>query len=468
MAEYILDVTTQTSKLDWAFPFQRTGAFPLDRSILFSSLADAKAYAKGDGSDARALGGTSYVGQIISVYDENEATAYIITAARGLMKLAATTSTGDFAADIADLQGKLDTLSATVEANKKSADEGIAALTAKQSATDGKVTAVEGRVDTLETTIAGLTGAMHFVGTSTTDPLSDNGATIEGKESFAAGDVCLYGKKEFVYDGAEWKELGDEGSYLTKESAAETYLTKNDAAATYATTENLAAELAKYTKTEDLTTQFAAKADATDVEALTTRVKDLEDAGAEANVVKSVSGEFAIDEAGKLSIEAIASTKVTGLTDALAGKVDKVDGQRLITTEEAAKLAKLTIDGDGDLTISGSVNADNVEGLGSWITTNRDEVAGLFSAANATKLNSIETEAEKNTIQAITFNGQAVAVDVDRIANITFTPEAQVVTSAAENQVAIGADKTMTVNSLNVNKLVQTDGDELILNGGNA
>ena len=42
MAEYILDVMSQTSKLDWAFPFQRTGAFPIDRSAVFSSLADAQ------------------------------------------------------------------------------------------------------------------------------------------------------------------------------------------------------------------------------------------------------------------------------------------------------------------------------------------------------------------------------------------------------------------------------------------
>ena len=40
--------------------------------------------------------------------------------------------------------------------------------------------------------------------------------------------------------------------------------------------------------------------------------------------------------------------------------------------------------------------------------------------------------------------------------------------SIAENKVAIEADGTMTVNSVNVNKLVQTAGDELILNGGNA
>ena len=40
--------------------------------------------------------------------------------------------------------------------------------------------------------------------------------------------------------------------------------------------------------------------------------------------------------------------------------------------------------------------------------------------------------------------------------------------STEENKVAIEADGTMTVNSVNVNKLVQTAGDELILNGGSA
>ena len=110
MAEYIFDVMSQTSKLDWAFPFQRTGAFPIDRSAVFSSLADAELYALGLDEnklprDERGLGGTSYVGQVISVYEAGEegatgvVSAYIITPARGLMKLAATTASGDLSAD---------------------------------------------------------------------------------------------------------------------------------------------------------------------------------------------------------------------------------------------------------------------------------------------------------------------------------------------------------------------------------
>lgn len=65
-----------------------------------------------------------------------------------------------------------------------------------------------------------LTGAMHFIGTSTTDPKTE--VTVEGHEDFEAGDVVLYGNKEYVYDGKKWVELGDEGSYLLKNSEAVT------------------------------------------------------------------------------------------------------------------------------------------------------------------------------------------------------------------------------------------------------
>ena len=57
---------------DWTKPFQRTGKFPLDRSSMFASYDDALLYAKGDGSDSRGLGATSYIGQTITVWGPNE------------------------------------------------------------------------------------------------------------------------------------------------------------------------------------------------------------------------------------------------------------------------------------------------------------------------------------------------------------------------------------------------------------
>lgn len=88
MADYILDTVNQTAKMDWAYTFQRTGAFPLDRTTLFSSYNDAVLYALG-GSDERGLSGTSYVGQSISVYDaeKSSVTLYIIEVDRSLKEV---------------------------------------------------------------------------------------------------------------------------------------------------------------------------------------------------------------------------------------------------------------------------------------------------------------------------------------------------------------------------------------------
>ena len=82
---------------------------------------------------------------------------------------------------------------------------------------------------------------MNFIGTSTTDPVGESGATVEGHETFEAGDVCLFGNKEYVYNKATstWVELGDEGSHLTKTEAESTYLKKTDASTTYATKNEL-------------------------------------------------------------------------------------------------------------------------------------------------------------------------------------------------------------------------------------
>ena len=127
------DIELFKSKLDWAMPFQRTGKFPLDRTSIFDSYEDALKYAKGDGSDERALGGTSYVGQLIIVNGAGsdgstpEVAAYVIGATGEspiLIKLAQTTASGDLAADVAALQSltsqlknKLDTVEEGAQVN---------------------------------------------------------------------------------------------------------------------------------------------------------------------------------------------------------------------------------------------------------------------------------------------------------------------------------------------------------------
>lgn len=75
------------SKLDWAMPFQRTGKYPLDRTDLFDSLEDAQKYALGDGSDSRGLGKSSYIGQIITVYENDSVQVYKIDSNRTISQI---------------------------------------------------------------------------------------------------------------------------------------------------------------------------------------------------------------------------------------------------------------------------------------------------------------------------------------------------------------------------------------------
>ena len=73
-------------------------------------------------------------------------------------------------------------------------------------------------------------------------------------------------------------------------------------------------------------------------------------------------------------------------------------------------------------------------------------------------------------LESVKLNGQALpvsekAVDIP-IASSTVLGVVKGIN--VENGVGINGDGTMVINKLNVNKLVQTEGDELILNGGNS
>lgn len=218
-------------------------------------------------------------------------------------------------------------------------------------------------------------------------------------------------------------------------------------------------------------------AKAADLTALATRVSTaegkitaLEAVGAEKNVIASVDEtQFAVDTERKLTLLDIAMGKVTGLSDALNGKVDKVEGYTLLSPTDQAKLNALVI-GESGVEISGKVNAANVEGLGNWLTTNRDTVPGLFDTTSANKLSGIEAGAQVNDLEVVKIAGTALPIS-DKAVDIPMaTAEALgvVLSSTAENKVAVGIDGTMEVNGVNVNKLTQTAGEFLILNGGSS
>lgn len=156
-------------------------------------------------------------------------------------------------------------------------------------------------------------------------------------------------------------------------------------------------------------------AKASDLTALANRVQVLEDVGAEKNVIASVdTGSFTVDAERKLLLNDVPMTKVTGLSDALNGKVDKVEGYTLLSPTDKTKLDALVI-GESGVEISGKVNAANVEGLGNWITTNRDAVPGLLSATEATKLAGIADGAQVNVLEAVAIDGVDLAIEGKKV-----------------------------------------------------
>lgn len=88
--------------------------------------------------------------------------------------------------------------------------------------------------------VAGLTGAMHFIGISTTI-ITDGGTqnpTINSTEITTknSGDVVLYNNgtsiaQEYVWTGSAWELLGDEGSYAVKGSITNADISDNAAIA---------------------------------------------------------------------------------------------------------------------------------------------------------------------------------------------------------------------------------------------
>ena len=105
--------------------------------------------------------------------------------------------------------------------------------------------------------------------------------------------------------------------------------------------------------------------------------------------------------------------------------------------------------------------------------TNADAIAELKKADYA----SITSEkiakwdaAQANVIEKIQVNGTEIAIS-EKTVNIPLATAARaglIISSDAENAISVSDTGVATVNNINVNKLVQTTGDELILNGGNA
>ena len=202
------------------------------------------------------------------------------------------------------------------------------------------------------------------------------------------------------------------------------------------------------------------------IDAVQEAVDALEAVGAEKNVIATVdTAQFNVDANRHLTLLDIAMGKVTGLADALAGKVDKAEGSRLLTEDEATKLEKLVLGENGEVSVSGKVAAGNVEGLEDWITARASTLEGLsennFTDVMLAKLEGIETGARVNLIDVVQVNGVALTI-TDKTVNIKATDVVK-----ASDEVTVANDGTLGIGTISTDKLVQGE-QTLILNGGSA
>ena len=165
-----------------------------------------------------------------------------------------------------------------------------------------------------------------------------------------------------VGEAYKWDVLAgfvDLSAYETADAAGAKYATKTELTDGLAGKVNVVA--GKGLSTEDYTSE-----DKTKLAGIA--------AGAQVNVIDAVSEEFEISAEGKvLSVKGIDSSKITGLDTSLEGKVDKVIGSSLVPDDDITKLqglaniksvasGELQISETGELGVS-AIDASKVTGL---------------------------------------------------------------------------------------------------------
>lgn len=391
-------------KLNFSVPFAMTSALPLDWNSYFTSLSEAQAAA----ATADVAGSSTtafYYGQQIMVVEGGVATLYVIQPDKTL-KAAGSALTAD-GTSIAIVDGQVQILGfAAAETGaqpRKKADGSIEWIKPDTTTVEGLQTAVEG----LESDVESLTSSVE----SNTAAIQTLNGTGDGSVDKKVADAVA----QIVADAPEsydtLKEISDwisshAGSAAEMNSAIQSLQT--------AMNDKVDKVEGKQLSTEDYTTEEK------------TKLSGIAE-GAQVNAIDAVSSEFVINPDGKtLSLAAVAMDKVTGLSAALAGKVDAEAGKGLSSND--------------------------------YTTAEKEKLAGIAAGA------------QQNVIEAIQLNGVALPVSEKAVNLPLATAEAVglVKSSIAENGVSVGADGEMTVNSLNVSKLTQTAGDLLILDGGDA
>ena len=390
--------------------FARSNGQPLDSTEVFYSKTAAEEYAAGD---------VAYVGQkivVIDTVDDVTTITHYGIEADSTLKEIGSVPVGD-GKSVEVVNGKIQLKS-------------FGSATAGQQlriGTDGNIewftpdtTTVEG----LNSTVAG-----HTSDIANLQENKANKTDVYTKDEVDGKLSSVYHYKGSVSTYAELPTDAAVGDVYNVDTADKTNGIKaGDNVAWNGTAWDVLAgtvDLSAYATTEALTTGLSGKVDKNGTDRLMTadegtKLAGIEE-GAQVNVIETVDEtQFSITNKN-LTLLDIAMSKVTGLTDALNNKVDKNGTDRLMTEAEGTKLA------------------------------------GISSGAQA------------NVIEHVKINGGELEV-TDKAVDIPIAGEhlGVIKSSDGENEVSVSAEGVATVAKVNVNTLVQTTGETLILNGGSS
>ena len=427
---------------------RRGNPFPIDEYAVWYDMGELTTYAQ--------TNPVAYVGQIVTLVNESESTveAYMIQNTAGnLMKLASTTASGDLTEDVLELQGQVTSILAAI--GTKGGESSIAANNLWAA-----IEEIKAAYEAADTSIKGMF-ENYYDKTETDGQIDSKIATAISSTYKPAGSTTYVGlpapsageegKVYNVSDAFTTDEDFVEGTGKSYPAGTNVVCIDSDDAGTYKwDVLSGFVDLSAYETTSSVEGKLANKVDkvvgsSLVQDTLITKLTNM------AQINGVAAGELEIDgESHELSIVAVDSSKVTGLEAALAGKVDVVAGSSLVQDTLISKL-------------SGLATINNVN------QTDFSLSDGTLALKNIemSKVNGLETALD-GVITAVQVNGTPLLA-ADGTVNIGLAGAGTagvVVGSADANKVSVGADGTMEVNSLNIDKLVQTG--ELILNGGDA
>lgn len=291
----------------------------------------------------------------------------------------------------------------------------------------------------VDNAVAGLEGAMHFIGDATVEPTGATDPRISDYNFRYAqpGDVVLWEAKEYVWTGMNWRLLGDEGSYAIKGSIRDADI---DADADI-----------QQSKIANLTETLDGKVDKETGKGLSTndytnedrtKLSNIED-GAQVNVIEHIL-------VNDVEAQPHTVNNVPNTVELTIKEFDDVSRAKLETIEEGANV--------------NTIETISINGVAQIISNNKNVnlVFNEFTNEYKNKLDSIEAGAQVNLINRIFINGTEQSPNqdgrLDLLLNIPTDEQMEVLASSEYGSQAnriehitvdgteIGPDQTKTVN----------------------